>query len=281
MLAEQPVKSGLRSNGGLQKPDISHKSIDLLGKTFWTIWDSLGDDSNWQPLFSEYSGAIYHQHLNDRYLSYGGTNSNPASFNGTQARCRRLVGLKDNYPIDIVFLENINDMSFFDSEKWSVGTPMDIPFMIEEKIVAHRGTFSSYEKAIQYIDTKLDSIVESVPYSHRGIGSLLSVSYKDNLVRGLTIEIISGAIYDGDILVMIGSNTIKIPVRAGLEVENVLQGFLRGGYDPGWCIVNNGDNSLTLSFYTNTNTRISVNENGTGVQLNVSETEATRELVVY
>lgn len=254
-------------------------TIDLNGKTFWTIWDSLGDDSNWQPLFSQLSGAIYYPDLNDRYLSFGGTNSNPASLNGTQARCKKLLGLKDNYPIDIILLENINDMSFLENE--SIGSLVDSPFMMGEKWVVHKGSLLSYEDAKQYLESKLDSIVESVPSAKRNRGVMLSVPYKDSNVKGFTIRVSSSAYDDGDVIVKIGGNTINIPVKAGMTNEEILQQMLWGGYNPGWVIVDNGDGTLTLSFYTNSNTRVSVDENGTGIQLKLSEDKATRELVVY
>lgn len=253
----------------------------FYGKTIWTIWDSLGDGSNWQPLFVELSGAIYYSELNDRNLSFGGTNSNPASLNGTQARCKKLVGLKDKYPIDVVFLENINDMSYSEPEKGIGGTLMDTPFMMGERIMGHIGAFPCYEIAKHYIESKLDSIVESVPITKRRNGAMLSIPYKDKNVRGYSIEVFSSAVNDGDLLVKIGGNIVRIPVKTDMGVEDILHSLLWGGYNPGWSIVDNGNKTLTLSFYTNTDSEVSIDENGTGIQLNISDDKASREFVVY
>ena len=142
----------------------------LQGKTFWTLFDSLGDTNDWQNRFSELSGCTFYPKLNRRHLSYGGTNSAPQTMNGTLGRAKLLVALKDSLPIDIVMISNTNDIAFADPEKGVEGSIEDRPWMQGSKRTVHKGCFASEDDARAYGKKNLRKILRSSPLDSRAAG---------------------------------------------------------------------------------------------------------------
>ena len=250
------------------------------GETFWTIWDSLGDSNDWQPFFAEKTGTSFYSELNHRNLSYGGTSSCPNIPNGSQGRCLKLIEYSNKYPIDVVFLENVNDVQYVTEECDKLGSIDDNSFMISQKITVHHGALEKLEDAKLYIqDMKV--ILNDIPVERRISGTVLSIPYYEKENRGLRIKVMTEAKKSGNLLVMIGNSSICIPIKEKMTVDDIITALAGGGYNPGWKIVNNGDSTLTLSYYTYSDIPLYVDAKETGIIIETSESFSSNEYCYY
>ena len=139
----------------------------LQGKGFWTLFDSLGDGTPWQQQFADQTGCIFYPKLNRRYISYGGSDSAPATMNGTLGRAKLLVALKDSLPIDIIMISNTNDMNFTDPDTGVEGSIDDEPWMQGSKRTAAKSVLESKEAAKAYCEKNLRKILKATPKAQR------------------------------------------------------------------------------------------------------------------
>lgn len=247
---------------------INDKIKPLGGKTFWTIFDSLGHNT-WQQHFVDISGAVFYSDLNvkpDKPISWGGSDSYPSSDDSTQPRAVNLVSYKDDYPIDYVFIENINDRG-----NGNLGTINDIPFMRTQKLVyTQAGNLTSYNEAYSYLQNHKSDIIASV--SGKMIGTIISIPYQGgNLIRGSKVKFLTRPSTEGDITINI-NGLHSVHVTPSMTIQNIVDEFIKYSYGAGWTDIDNGDGSISIFFYTETSVRATFDGGTTGVTAEVTDT---------
>ena len=249
-------------------------SSKLSGKTYWTIFDSLGASNKWQSKFTELSGANFYPELNSNNknaLSYGGSNSYPQGDNGGQARLRILEKLKGQYPIDYIFYENVNDIP---STPTISGSIEDAPFMRSEKLVILKnGTdkFTSSSDAKSYFSTNKDTILNSVETDKRKAGVILDLPYENTSVEaGYTIKFTSIAKTSGTVYVVKGGSKFGIDVTPQMTIKDLVDAVLNYSYGAGWSDSAVGDDSVAIYYYQADETVISFDANGTGITTEIT-----------
>ena len=254
----------------------------LSGKTIWTLWDSLGENT-WQSKFVEESGATFYSDLNtkiDKPISAGGTASSPYLVAGSQQRAINLVSYKDTYPIDILFIENINDNYFAITNK---GTINDEPFM-RSQLLTYQSDIpcTTYEEAKNLFDSSFQTILSSFQGSKRKVGTILSIPYIANGsdYYGTRIKFTGTASKEGDISINI--NGVKsIHVNTETSLSEIISMFMKYNYGSGWTARDNGDNSISICYYTTTDQRATFDDGGTGVTVEISDTSYNGAYLKY
>ena len=254
----------------------------LTGKTVWTLWDSLGENT-WQSYFSDLSGANFLSNLNVsnvRPISQGGTTSMPDIDTGTQARARNLVYYKNTHQIDIVFIENINDRNVPVSQR---GTIEDKPFMRSQKITYNSDkTLTSYDEAVTYWNNNFDKIVESIDSSKRLTGSMIAIPYTSgNLTdRGSKFTIKSIASKEGDITINLNGRR-SVHVTPSMTIDEIVDAFKIYSWGSGWKFIKLSNNSFSVVYYISTSVRGTFDGADTGVTADVVDTGANSEKIFY
>ena len=248
---------------------IKNANSLLNGKTFWTIFDSLGQNT-WQNHFTEISGAIFHEDLNlkaDKPISWGGSNSSPSSDDSTQQRALNLISYKDSYPIDYVFIENINDRG-----NNNFGTIEDKPFMRSQRIIYSSGNeFVDYSSASTYLESNKSEIIKTI--QNRKVGTIISIPYQGgSAIRGSKVKFLTRPALEGDISINVNGHNYSVHVNASMTIQDVVNEFIKYSYGPGWTDVDNGDGSISIFYYTETHFNITFDGGDTGVTANVEDT---------
>lgn len=254
----------------------------LQGKGFWTIFDSLGDGTPWQQQFADQTGCIFYPKLNRRYISYGGSDSAPATMNGTLGRAKLLVALKDSLPIDIIMISNTNDMNFTDPDTGVEGSIDDEPWMQGSKRTAAKSVLDSKEAAKAYCEKNLRKILKATPKAQRAAGNMLVFPYANPNRHGNRIEIIAPSKHGGEICFHVGrSPRVNLTLPAGMSVAQTREWLASKFYGAGWSAVDNGDNSFTISYYYDKNNKVWVDTKESGLQVAVTDGPRVEEYVVF
>lgn len=243
----------------------------LSGKTFWTIWDSLGHNT-WQARFAQDSGAQFYPELNtlrNKPISWGGSNSAPSGDDATQQRAINLVSYKGQYPMDYVFIENVNDASIVN------GSINDAPFMRSQHIIlpTRGNTFNSYSEASTYLNNNFASLVNAIP-QHKN-GTVISMPYSaGSEIRGSKIRFIGTATASGQATITWWGNNFAIDVAVGDTAQNIINKFLLYSFGAGVTDIDNGDGSMSIFYYTtHASARITAfNGGGTGISATITDT---------
>ena len=251
----------------------------LAGKQLWTVWDSLGENK-WQPTFAGITGCIFDATKNTsnvKPISKGGTMSLPYLDDGTQMRAINLVSYKETYPIDVVILENINDKSWLSHS----GQISDQPFMREQRIHVDTGA-TSRDAAISYAESNLASILQNTAFASRKKGTVITFGYTSgSTVCGSKITFTGQASTEGDIIVGWGTANFSVHVTTGMSVQQIAAALTQYSFGSGVTDTDNGDGSVTITYYTGTDKRVSFNANGTGVTATVADSVGQGVYPIY
>ena len=254
-------------------------AMKLLGKTLWTIWDSLGENG-WQSDFVDLTGCDFYPSLNVSAvnpISKGGTTSLPYVDDGTQKRAMNLVARKNSYPIDVVIIENINDKSLLSN----TGLITDQPFMRSQRININTGA-TSYENAVAYANANLSTILGNVASADRKKGTVLAFNYTSgSTICGSKITFTGTPSVEGDMFVWWGSSKKSIHVTTGMSIYDLASAVEAYSWGSGVTDTNNGDGSVTITYYTATENRITFDANGTGVTATVTDSAAQGTYPMY
>ncbi len=250
---------------------LDSKKSRLQGKTFATIWDSLG--GGWTAKLSDLTG------MSCLSFSADGTNSAPNAIQGTLGRVKKLVDQKDKNNIDLVLLENVNDISLVATGKG--GDINDPAWMQGEKVTAHQGVFSSYEEAVNYRKTKLSTILDSIPETERKAGCMLIFPYQNSSRNGTCVKVTSVAKKKGSILLTRKGTKFGIEVDPSMTIYDIAAKIAEYNYGAGWSAVNNGDGSVTISYCYKTDDTFEYTGNDTGVGVELELTSCAEEYTYY
>lgn len=260
--------------------------VKLIGKTLWTIGDSLFENT-WQEKFVELTGCTFYPNLNtgrEFPLSVGGTTSMPEADDGTQARCLNLKKYKNTYPIDYIFIENVNDNTFLPDRQGGsdifVGTINDAPIMRSQKIVLTPPTpVTTNAEARAWITNNWTTIISDIPIAQKKRGTILSIPITpaSGTVNGSKIAF-NGTISNAGTLTMNIAGideTISVSVEAtvGMTIQQVIDNFLRYSYGVGVVDIDNGDGSMTIFSNISSTVRItSFDGASTGLSATITDT---------
>lgn len=250
---------------------------NFSGLTFWTIFDSFGEGNTWQKKYVELTGSIFYPDLNSSSpypISIGGTSTNASALNGTLGRAKVLVSYKNKYPIDVVFIENVNDIGN------ELGNIDDMPWMQGDKIVCHEGPMNSYNEAVNYLSSDIGTILNETPTEKRKKGCMLTVPYYTNN-EGINVRILTDASIDGEIYLYIGTKKHVVTITKSMDSKMITELLSSIFYPGGWSVINNGDSSITFTYYKTNTIEFNFDGNGTGVIASITNSRSTDEYIYY
>lgn len=253
----------------------------MAGKTLWTLFDSLGDTNNWQPLLCRLTGMRFHPELNYHIMSYGGTSTAPSEPNGTLARAKLLVAASDSLPVDVVLIGNTNDINFVTADKGMEGSMHDKPWMQGRRTVVHKGALGSREEAEKYAAEHMDAILRSVPDSIRGAGAMLSLPYLNAGATGVRLTITATPRQSGTFYIITGRNKTGLFVTPEMTADDIISRLMEHSYGGGWTRVDNGDGSITFHYYLPEGQTVKVLPMNTGIETRLENVSESLEHILY
>lgn len=249
----------------LKKSEGSNQQFK--GKTLWTLCDSLGMNT-WQPYFVKKTGITFYDTLNtnqEKVITQGGTTTHPKARTGGQARAINLVSYKNTYSMDYVIIENINDSGYIKTNK---GSLTDKPYMRSVAYTISGLSLTSYEEAKTYFENNINSFISN--FSPK-VGALIHVPYTSgNKIMGSKIKFLNTATKEGDISIDIKGKR-SIHVTPDMSIQDIIDKFLVWSFGQGWQIIDNGDNSVSIIYYTETSVRATFDGGETGVMAEVTD----------
>lgn len=259
------------------------KVNNLHGKVVWTLGDSLCHNT-WQEYFKQISGCEWYADLNiksDKPISWGGTTSIPESDDGTQARALNLVSYKDIYPIDYVLIENVNDKNRLNRVS-RIGTIEDIPFMRSKNVVV-KLPVSTQSEIETYVKENLATIIEDVDVSERKSGTILSFPYSGGgYICGSKITFSGSVLNDGVISITWNNQVFATEVTKGMSIDDVINEIIKWSFGAGVTDSNNGDNSMSIYLYKETDMRVTnVDCGGTGLSATIQDSQGGGSVVRF
>ena len=256
----------------------------LINKTYWTIFDSLGASNQWQKTFSLISGSIFHAELNNlpsKPISMGGTKTGIIETNCGQARAKNLVSYKGIYPIDYVFIENVNDEQMVYETDVIYGSINDKPWFQGERIVGH-DIFETKQAAESFVENNFETLLSSTEADKRKKGAFFVFPYKSSSMNAFNISILSTATSNGTAFIIKDNQRFGIEVTQEMSIQDIVNSIVNYSYGNGWISSDNGDGSANISYYTDPGaTEFSFDANGTGIQVIVSKTYTTQNVIKY
>lgn len=253
----------------------------LAGKTFWTIFDSLGDTNHWQPLFGKLTRMAFVDSLNYHIMSYGGTTTEPSMMNGTLGRAKLLVAQKGRLPIDVVLLENVNDINLFAPDGTTPGSPSDKPWMQGAKTALQQGLFSTLDEAKKYVDNHFSDVVSTVPEGKRTAGAMITIPYKSASDTGTRLSITCTPQRPGTVYIINKSETVGVPVTPQMTAGDIIRDISQYSFGAGWTAVDNGDSTITLHYCYHRGREVSVNTMETGMEFKLEQVPQSLEHTLY
>lgn len=256
----------------------SQKKSRISGLSMWTIFDSLGA-GEWQNYFTSITGALFYPGINFSSISAGGTNTSVNNQTSTLWRAQNLVSLKGEYPIDLVFIENINDMSYVDFRGKISGSIDDSPFMpLSISTVAIERPCASKNEADDYFRQIVSTIDDFVPSGASKKGMVLNVPYFNKDVRGKRITIEQLPVSHGTITIKVSDAYLKMDVDPEMSIDDLCSLFCNSSWGPGWTCKNSGSGTVSFSYWTNTNySNLEYSDGGTGLILGFEDTNMVVE----
>lgn len=261
----EELKKGGSSSGG---------SHPMNGSEFATVGDSLCASEQWQTKLAELTGAT---HL-------GGFNRGGTTTYGYKEDCgqRRLIKLFSQHPnVPYIFLENINDFakSMEDSNKNLGDFNTDIPFMYETHSI-DENIQNSYEEAIAYWDSNFDTFASSASPQ---TGYIRVLKYKKAAYQ---LNVLGKASNEGTFNIKIGDDSYGIAVTTEMTIDDICDAILNysftGFTDTAVGSTGNytgvkltGDNTVSAE------TVVSIEENGTGINIQVANVASEAEILYY
>nr|DAF73785.1 MAG TPA: hydrolase [Caudoviricetes sp.] len=289
------VLAGTYSDGSHYAHNMKSETIDELAdkikeietnlnnknaKVLITVGDSLSARNIYQKYLSEMSGIVFDDNTNTSNvfpLSIGGTESFPDGQGNGQQRCLNIQ--KQHITPDYILYQNYNDRrrtniwnkahgSSYDYE----GTIKDSPFMLSQIINVYTSGDIDESTIDNYWNTNKRNILDSV--KDRKKGTLLSIPYNLSKETGVLIEITGTAKRNGTLQIFIGSVPMNITVTSNMSVVQIVDACCEYNYGNGWSLTRISDSSFKVTYYTETEIKVTVSENGTGITYNLSPAKA-------
>lgn len=254
------------------------KNSSLKGKTLWSIWDSLGENT-WQGYFVNNTGCTFFSNLNtssSKPISKGGTSTNPATDDGGQQRAINLVSLKNDHDIDVIIIENINDIEAVQNNQ--VGAITDEPFMRSQKITIDAGT-ESYADTVAYINSNLGTVLAEVSNDKRLPGTVIGFTYsKPGAICGSRVVFTGTTTVEGDITLTWQGTPYAVHATVGMTADEIAEEFSKYSFGSGTTDRYIGNGAIIITYYTETSYRVGFNAGGTGITATVTDSEGRSEV---
>lgn len=261
----EELKKNSGNNGGVHPTS---------GSEFTTVGDSLCASNKWQAKLAELTGATH----------IGGYSTGGTKTYGYKEDCgqRRLIKLYSEHPnVPYIFLENINDMAkTMDDANSNIGDyNTDTPFMYETHSM-DENVQNSYEEAIGYWDSNFDTFASSVSPQ---TGYIRVLKYKK---AAFQLNVQGKATSDGTFNIVIGEDNYGIAVTTGMTIDDICDAILNysftGFTDTAVGSTNNYTGvKLTGDDTVSAETVVSIEENGTGVNIQVVNVASEAEILYY
>lgn len=179
-------------------------------------------------------------------------------------------------------ISNTNDLNFTDPVTGLDGSPDDEPWMQGSKRTASRGCFASKEEAEKYCRKNLRRILRETPQESREAGNMYVFPYYDaSSNNGNHIRVLNPSEKGGKVCFRMGRNKKFLSLPAGMGLEQTRKWLASQFYGSGWTAVDNGDDSYSISYYTDRNNTVGFDPMDSGLELEITESPTVREYVTY
>ena len=248
-----------------------HSKHNFTNKEFFSLFDSFGEGGSWQKKLSEISGLIFDKTQNFNHInpiSYGGTRTGFSGSNCGMQRAVNLVNLqKAGRAVDYLFIENVNDANGITSK--IIGS-IDDPawFRSQEIALIPSIQLTSANNAAAYWKANFSNLIGQI--TDKKIGTVATLGYETSK-SGHKIIIEKGPKNSGDIFICIGTRLYGINVTTEMSVEDIILLIDQYNYGAGWTKTVTENNSIVLSYYTDTKYNVSIDVGNTGIEYRIEE----------
>lgn len=248
---------------------------------FWTLFDSLGSDGQWQYEFAQSSGWNFHPGDDAKHpVSAGGTSTAAYDTAGSLVRAKNLVNCYPGEEADIIFFENVNDIHSCSATSKPAGSVSDAPWMPKESLTIH-AVFGSRELAQQWVQDSLITAIRAVDNAQRDRVNYVTIPYCTPEGSGTRITFITAATQEGDCIIRVANRTYGVHVTPEMTIQEIVNKVTEWHFGSGWVDIDNGDGSVTFSFWTTTEDAVTFDDNGTGITVSVSPDTKNSTLRYY
>ncbi len=243
----------------------------LKNKNIYSLGDSLSYGGIWQEKLCKITGCIFDSDFNkEQSISVGGTTSGPCGNSCGQERVKNLS--KSENPIDVLFIENVNDKSFITDN--NVGTINDSPWFVRKTI--DMGVFNNVGEIESYFDDNFTSIIGDA-----NIGTVLQAKYKSS-GKAYTLKINSAPSKGGTFTINCYGTQYNINIEQTDEITDVIRKVLEYSY-VGWDDDLLDDNVIlfTRTIESDSKRWVQVNAGDTGIDFTFEEADGEGLLKKY
>lgn len=248
------------------------------GKKMFSLCDSLGTSGTWQERIAELTGMEF-----DKKLNYSGDNSTALSVGGTRTaggensgfeRAMRLKRYADEgNPVDVIFIENINDMNrtdISDADGLETKIPEAEPYFEEQFFTYDRQTFDTYDKAWQFFRDNMSEVLDGITPKR---GTIVGLRY----IGGASthnVKVTGKAVKNGQFTLKVGGKSYSINVTTADEITDIVNKILEWDYSNPNYTDTLGSDEISVDFVAqsgDTNVEYEDTE-GTGVTVEIKVT---------
>lgn len=262
----------------IEGPAVPHP---LEGRTIFTIFDSFGTSGTWQRHLAELSGCIFDPDLNYNEtspISYGGTPTLTTGWSG-QRRALNLGNLRDTQTVDCIFVENVNDVHWMESDQAVGGCIDDQPWMLQQEVnLVPDHDLHSWAEANGYWTSHFAELVAEV--AEPSCGTMLVLPYT-SAHSGYKLIINRLPDHDGTLTIQVGHLSFGITVSAGMTLDELTARILEYNYGGGWTDVLVAANEVVISYYEDTEWKVTVDAGQTGLDITVVPSQAYTSMRLY
>ncbi len=248
---------------------------------FWTLFDSFGSDGQWQYEFAQSAGWNYHPGNDPMHpVSAGGTSTMAHDTAGSLVRAQNLVNYYRDEEVDVIFFENVNDIHACTAQSKPAGSIHDAPWMPKESLTIHP-LFDSYESAQRWAQDSLITAIKAVESTQRERVNTLLIPYSTPEGSGMRMTFLTTATQEGNCIIRVADKSYGVHVTPEMSIQEIIDKVTEWQFGAGWVDIDNGDGSVTFSFWTTTEETVAFDDNGTGITVSVSPAAQSSTLIYY
>ena len=258
------------------------QEAEMPAMHYWTIFDSFGASGQWQSYYSGLTGWHYHTGNDEQLhpISYGGTSSSAREELGSLVRAQNLVNHHGDEPVDVIFFENVNDIHSCTANAKPYGSIEDKPWMPKERLKLH-ALFTSRAEAQQWATDSLMSVLADIEPDMRERCNTIALPYCTGEGSGTRISFLSTATEEGDLTITVSGKAYGVHVTTQMSIQQIVDKVTEWHFGPGWEDCDNGDGSVTFSFWTETQDQVTFDANDTGVTAQLTPDTRSTSLLYF
>lgn len=242
----------------------------LSGKSIWVIGDSLSNSNqstSWIGTLAKATNSTWYPNLNQGGTSKGGTKTLHSYADGEpcgQMRAKKLVEhYKNGYPVDVVFIQNVNDSNE------SIGTKADLPWFANQVYTYNGTTLDNSSSALTYFNENISTVLESVTPT---VGTVVLLKYANSNSVAKSLKITSTAKANGTMTLKVGSKEYGVTVTTSMSIEDIIHSILEYSFTDYSDLLNDaGDEVVFTLVHGSGDASVTVDVGSTGITYTLTD----------